>query len=299
MGNMLKGLAEMLSKNGNIIDALTSSQADSQAVSSGDIFNVSKNGDGSSSKKKQGSSHIFDEQGNFLRLETSLYEPSDTNRGTNIYIEKATKNEKKEEIKSLVLLSDYPMPTSETTTGLAKIIQMYASKVDVPFAENENKVGIQEYSSSPSLMFTSGTDIYANSEGGKLKESLSDYYNLQNAIIHEYNHRLNFEKGIKDGELPREAIEHAKVYLEQVRHSTFKKATIRFQEGTLLAVTGKYIQRAINEAGAQDDTIISLVDKFNVALKSYKPELGFYFFIEAKPTLYPPYSRTFKILKLQ
>jgi Metallopeptidase toxin 2 len=287
MGNILKGLSEILSGNGSIIDALTGSQAGSDS----NIFNLSERTGESSSPGKQGSCHVFSEDGRFLRAENKQYTPSDSNRGTNIYIENATKDSNGKETKSLVLLTSYPMPTAETTTGLAKIIQMYASKLNIPIGENENKVGIN---AGKGMMFTLGTNIYANSAGGKLSPFLPDYYNVQNALIHEYNHRLNNVKGVKDSD-GAESFEHAKVYLEQIKHPTFKKATIEFQAGVLTNLCNVYLTSAIVDAGLQDNIIQKFVDSVNVVLKSYKSELNFYFEVFFKPPVLNPNDFSFSI----
>ena len=59
MGNILKGLSELLSKNGNIINALTNSQAESDSI----ISDLSFSNDGANLGDKKSSCHIFSEQG--------------------------------------------------------------------------------------------------------------------------------------------------------------------------------------------------------------------------------------------
>lgn len=269
MGNILKGLSELLSKNGNIISALTNSQAESDSV----ISNLSFSNDGANfDGKKTSSCHVFSEQGAFLRSQNKEFTASDTDRGTNIYIETTVNKEKQ-----LVKLTDFPMPTAETTDGLAKIFQFYASTVDIAVGTDKNKVGIKaKESAGDALLFTTGSNIYADSTGGKLKPGLFDYYNVQNGLLHEYYHRLNAEKNIKDGE-GEESYEHAKVYLLQIKHPTFKKTTAEFQQNRLRTLTETYLTASITKAGLQDDVIKKFVDELNVVLKSYKKELEFYF----------------------
>ncbi|NJN34791.1 MAG: hypothetical protein HC817_11610 [Saprospiraceae bacterium] len=183
MGNLLKGLSELLSKNGNIISALTNPQADSNDS----IFNISDFANNADLKGTEGSCHIFSEQGDFIRAEMIAYMPSETDRGTNIYIQ--DKNKK------LNKITDYPMPTVETFDGLAKIFQSYAKMLNIIVGTDKNRVGIKPVSEGKSsILFTNGTNIFADSRGGKLKATIFDYYNLQNALIHENQHRLNYEK---------------------------------------------------------------------------------------------------------
>jgi Metallopeptidase toxin 2 len=286
MGNILKGLSEILSGNGNIIDALTGSQAGSDT----DIFNLMGSERDSSNPKKQGNSHVFDMKGNFLRSQSMAYEPSETNRGSNVYVEK--------EDKSLVLLTDFTI-TAENAPALSKVFYSYATSVKIPM-DGGRIVGLKEKPKDGNrrgIMFAEGTDIHINSEGGKFDNSLSDYYNIRNSLIHEYNHTLNFEKKINDAE-EGGYFEHAKVYFEQIKHETFKKCTIELQEGVINSMTSNYLSKCITEMGLQFDDIQKFVDQVNVVLLGYKKELIFHFFIDFSRDTNPPYTDfTFKILR--
>ncbi|NJN34792.1 MAG: hypothetical protein HC817_11615 [Saprospiraceae bacterium] len=81
---------------------------------------------------------------------------------------------------------------------------------------------------------------------------------------------------MKDGE-GSESFEHAKVYLQQIKHPTFKKTTIQYQKGALENLI-KYLNTALETTGIQDDTIRKFVyEELNVVLKSYRKELNFRF----------------------
>jgi hypothetical protein len=280
MGNILKGLSEILSNNGSIIDALTGSQAGSDS----NIFNLSETIGESSSPGKQGNSHIFSEDGKFLRSQSMSYTPSFANRGSNIYIEKGDKS------KTLILLTEYPI-TTETIPNLAKLFQTYAASIKIPVGEN-NKVELMDHTKAPGgssatqrpLMFSLGTDIFVNIEGGKLNSNFSDYYNVRNTLFHEYNHGLNHLKKVNDSEGDGH-FEHAKVYFEQIKHETFKKCTLSLQRGALGSMTQIYLFKSITEQGLQDSVIESFIVKdVNPILKSYKSELTFYFEVSFRRT---------------
>lgn len=132
---------------------------------------------------------------------------------------------------------------------VANIAGYYGKQVNV------RKIGANYDMNDKSLAYTDRENkiwLHPGSKGG-VDPTLNDKYNLQSTIIHEHNH----QKEVKGKTYTYSA--HAKVYLNQFQHPTFKMTSKEYYEGQI----ANFIQYLDYASGHEEKGWEDILKKFN------------------------------------
>jgi hypothetical protein len=186
-----------------------------------------------------------------------------TNTGSKIFIQTATGN---------IDYSKLPMNSMHNRQVLAKITDFYASQVGI-----SSKVGVSNApkGNETAWAFTMGNMIHINARvsdaGGGVQPLFDDYNNLKSALIHEKDHR-DKNHGYDDAS----NLEHAEVYLTQIKDPTFIPTTGKFKEKVAVS-TADYLQKAAYDELGQNYGDISKVENIVAALNQQSNTTGYKF----------------------
>ncbi|HNS12472.1 MAG TPA: hypothetical protein PKM97_07620 [Bacteroidia bacterium] len=177
---------------------------------------------------------------------------SQTKTGTTIYVQTAGGN---------VSFSQLPMNNLHNRQTLANITKHYADKIGL-----KGTIGVSNYPkdrNNKALAFTQEDKIYINarSEGVGVTPLFNDYNNLKSALRHEDDH-----KGKGHGFTGNSNLEHAEVYLTQIKDPTFENTTTEFKKGIVGSIASYLKDAAYDEmnGGVGDFTDLkNLLTEFN------------------------------------
>ncbi len=153
-------------------------------------------------------------------------------KGTSIYVQTDKGN---------VLFIKVVTNTMSNRFVLAGVTLYYANQVGIT-----GKVGVGNSTKSVqdgTLAFTFGEEIYVNVKGGGASSMLNNYNNLKSVLEHEKDHKA---KG--HGHNQSSNLEHAGVYLNQVKDKSFGKTSTDFKEGMVGSICN-YMSAAAQEVG--------------------------------------------------
>jgi hypothetical protein len=160
--------------------------------------------------------------------------------------------------KSKRLLTEMPLDTSSEREVVEKVIRNYALQIGIKYEKGNYRKGsgLVNLKKSPdgtpsnqipangktpakagNPAFTIGKDISINYTGGKIHSSLSNYHNLKSVLYHEWQHKIEYNKDLKDDSISdnkkgtQDGIEHLNIYLSQMEEPGFKHTTQEFKNG--------------------------------------------------------------------
>ncbi len=197
--------------------------------------------------------------------------------------------------KSKKLLTDMPLNTAEERAVVEKVIRNYALQLGIKYEKGNYRKGsglvnlkksptnapanqIPAKGDKPAVggnpAFTIGRDISINYTGGKINSLLSNYHNLKSTLYHEWQHKNEYNKDLKDASISdnqkgtQDGVEHLKIYLAQMEEPGFKHTSQEFKNG--IATVGGQLLKAYENAFDEDIVEINaLVDKMNKVLTKY------------------------------
>jgi RHS repeat-associated protein len=150
----------------------------------------------------------------------------------------------------LINFSSLSMGNMNNRQAAANITAYYAGQVGI-----SGRVGVanDKKAKSGELAFTTGSSIYLHAKGG-LNKLLDNENNLKSTLFHEKLH-----KDRNQGENGASNLEHAQVYLDQMKDKTFTNTTSEFKNGVVASVS-KYIEGAAEDLATSSGDLTKVAD---------------------------------------
>jgi RHS repeat-associated protein len=171
--------------------------------------------------------------------------------------------------KGNILLSQLSLKSAMNRQTVANVVGHYAKQVGIDFQRKEEGdkgkgvVGIADRGKAEALAFSSGMDIFVNTNGLKIDEVLDNFNTLKNVLVHENGHKSDFIK-----KEPSSYLSHARVYLNQLKDESFNKVPEKMQLGLVASFANHLLNYQAEEGLNGPVDVVGLVEDFNKSNKS-------------------------------
>ena len=168
-----------------------------------------------------------------------------------------------------VNLSSLDLRNNANMQTAANVVGHYAREVGIKYNQNggTGTVGISTLHNTDGngpgvLAATIRGNINMKVANGKLHPEMYNTYNLQGTLLHENEHKKDYEHGINKAS----ALRHAEIIIKEMSTNNFAKGTESYQKGQI----GQFMNyvESIKDSGVSASALIRIIQKANSALEN-------------------------------